>query len=161
MSLKRINESEVPSESRTSPQGKFAMERQHISLALGGVKDTGEWGGGHPFDIERTVLAPGKRNYPLHSHAAQWEQYIILSGRGKFLNAPDHAEDIGPGDHILCPPGEAHQIWNDGDEPLVYYVIADHHRSDVTTYPNTGKRQLKPEYRVVQVEDADYYDGEE
>ena len=40
-------------------------------------------------------------------------------------------------------------------------MIADHHRADVTSYPNTGKRHLKPEYRVVSITDADYYEGEE
>ena len=60
-----------------------------------------------------------------------------------------------------CHPGEAHQIENDGSTALDFYVISDHHRADVTTYPRTGKRQIKPEYRVVTVEDAGYYDGEE
>lgn len=161
MGIKRINEADIPEENRFSPKGVYVTDRQHVSLALGGVKDTGEWGGGHPFDVERTVVPPGKRNYPLHSHAAQWEHYIILAGRGQFLDDEGNAEPIGPGDHVICPPGEAHQIWNDGDKPLVYYVIADHHRADVTTYPRTGKRQLKPEYRIIQAEDADYFDGEE
>jgi len=44
---------------------------------------------------------------------------------------------------------------------LEYFVIADHHPADVTTYPKTGKRQLKPEGRFVRLQDADYYEGEE
>jgi uncharacterized cupin superfamily protein len=62
---------------------------------------------------------------------------------------------------VICHPGDAHQITCDAEEPLVYYVISDHHRADVTTYPRTGKRHLKPEYRVVTPQDADYYEGEE
>jgi hypothetical protein len=50
---------------------------------------------------------------------------------------------------------------NDSDQDLVYFVLADHYPADVTTYPHTGKRQLKPEYRCVRVSDADYYEGEE
>ena len=61
----------------------------------------------------------------------------------------------------MCHPGEPHQIENNGDSPLIYYVISDHHRADITSYPNTGKRQIKPEYRVVMCEDTVYYAGEE
>lgn len=161
--MNKISITHVPSEHRRSPQGKFELQRQHVSLALGGVKDGGPWAGGHPFDVELTTLPPGKRNYPLHSHAAQWEHYIFLSGTGVIHTETDgkNPETVAPGDHVICPPGDAHQIENTGSEPLVFYVIADHHPADVTTYPNTGKRQLKPEYRVVKTVEADYYEGEE
>jgi uncharacterized cupin superfamily protein len=159
--MRKINLSEVPTEHRSSPQGRYGLQRQHVSLALGGVKDKGVWGGGHPFDIELTTLLPGKRNYPLHSHAAQWEHYIILSGNGVMHSDSGLILTVGPGDHLICPPGDAHQMENTGTEPLVYYVIADHHPADVTTYPNTGKRQLKPEYLVVKVSEAEYYSDEE
>jgi len=68
---------------------------------------------------------------------------------------------IRAGDHVIVPPGEAHQIVNDSAADLKYYVIADHPRADVTTYPKTGKRQIKPELRYVRMEDVGYYDGEE
>jgi uncharacterized cupin superfamily protein len=159
--MKKINLAEIAIEHRSSPKGKFELQRQHVSLALGGVKDCGPWGGGHPFDVELTTLPPGKRNYPLHSHAAQWEHYIFLTGCGVVHTDGGRTEPVGPGDHVICPPGDAHQIENTGNEPLVFYVIADHHPADVTSYPNTGKRQLKPEYRIVRTEEADYHDGEE
>jgi hypothetical protein len=44
-----INESQVSEEHRKSPKGSYELFRKHISLALGGVKDVGPWGGGHPF----------------------------------------------------------------------------------------------------------------
>lgn len=159
--MTKVHIDDVPVEHRRSPGGRFELERRHISLALGGVKDTGPWGGGHPFDIELTSLAPGKCNYPIHSHAAQTEHYIIISGSGVLRDDKGNTVPIAAGDHVICHPGEAHQIENDGSTALVFYVISDHHRADVTTYPRTGKRQIKPEYRVVTVEDAGYYDGEE
>ncbi len=61
----------------------------------------------------------------------------------------------------MSPWSIAAQIENNGTEPLPYYVIADHHPAEVATYPKTGKRYLRPEYRVVTVEDVDYYEGEE
>jgi uncharacterized cupin superfamily protein len=159
--MHHINLSDVPVESRRSPRGAYELQRQHVSLALGGVKDTGPWGGGHPFDVELVSLAAGKKNYPLHHHAAQTEHYIILSGTGILTDGDGTEIALQAGDHVICHPGEAHQISCGEAGPLVYYVISDHHRADVTTYPNTGKRQLKPEYRVIKAEDADYYEGEE
>lgn len=159
--MNKVNLADVPVEHRRSPNGRYELHRQHVSLAMGGIKDTGPWGGGHPFDIELARIAPGKANYPLHSHAAQTEHYIILSGTGLLRSENGTELRLGGGDHVICHPGEAHQIVNDGAEPLVLYVIADHHRADVTSYPNTGKRHLKPEYRVVSITDADYYEGEE
>jgi uncharacterized cupin superfamily protein len=159
--MRLINQSEVPVDRKKSPRGAFELARQHISLALGGVKDEGPWGGGHPFDVERVVLFPGKKNYPYHAHAAQTEYYIVLGGRGQAIDGAGKSNPIEAGDHFICLPGEAHQIVNDSDRDLEYLVIADHHRADVTVYPKTGKRNLKPEGRIVRVTDADYYEGEE
>ena len=159
--MKKINEADVEVEERSSPKGVFALRRQHLSFALGGKKDGGLWAGGFPFDVELATLLPGKKNYPFHSHAAQWEHYIILSGSGKFLDDDREWHSITVGDHLICEPGKAHQIWNDGDEQLRYYVIADHHPADVTSYPETGKRQIKPEYKVIQYKEVDYYEDEE
>lgn len=160
-SVKKANLADVPVEHRCSPKGKFELRRQHVSLALGGVKDVGTWGGGHPFDIERVSLPPGKVNFPLHAHASQTEHYIILSGVGLIRDGEDGEERLVAGDHVICHPGDAHQIENDGPEPLEYYVIADHCPAEVAIYPKTGKRFLRPEYRVVKIEEADYYEGEE
>jgi len=43
---------------------------------------------------------------------------------------------------LHSPPGdgEAHQIMNDRSSELLYYVISDHHRANVTTYPKSAKR---------------------
>jgi uncharacterized cupin superfamily protein len=159
--MKKINIAEVPVEHRHSPKGRFELKRQHVSLALGGIKNVGPWGGGHPFDIELTTMPPGKTNYPIHSHAAQTEHYIILSGTGLLRDDKGGEARLVAGDHVICHPGDAHQIQNDGSEPLLFYVIADHHRADVVTYPHTGKRWLTPEGRVVTTADAGYYAGEE
>ena len=153
--------SEVPVEHRCSPKGRFELERQHVSLALGGIKNVGPWGGGYPFDVELATLPPGKANYPMHSHAAQTEYYLVLSGTGRLLGAQGNSEPLVAGDHVICHPGEAHQIENTGTDPLVFYVISDHHPADVGTYTGTGKRWLHPEGRVVMPEDVDYYSDEE
>jgi uncharacterized cupin superfamily protein len=159
--MRVINQADVPVEKRKSPQGAFELRRQHMSVALGGVRDKGPWAGGHPFDVEHAVLPPGKKNYPCHAHVAQTEYYIFLAGRGQAVDAAGKSWPLKAGDHLLCLPGEPHQIFNDSDGDLEYFVIADHHPADVTFYPRTGKFSIKPEGRIVRVQDADYFEGEE
>ena len=158
--MQKVNLVDVPVEHRRSPGGKYELFRQNVSMELGGIKDVGPWGGGHPFDVELVKLPAGKANFPLHAHAAPAEYYLVISGQGSILGEEGELR-LAAGDHVICHPGEAHQITNDGLEDLIYYVLADHHRADVATYPRTGKRMLKPEYRVVQAVDTDYYEGEE
>jgi uncharacterized cupin superfamily protein len=160
--MQRINQSAVPVERRKSPKGAFELARQHISVALGGVRDVGEWGGGHPFDVERVTIPPGKKNYPYHAHAAQTEYYIVLAGSGQALDEAGRLVPIRAGDHFICRPGEAHQIFNDSERELEYLVIADHHRAEVSAYPKTGKRMIKPgSICLGAITEADYYEGEE
>lgn len=159
--MNKANESSVTPEHRKSPRGAFELTRRHMSVALGGKRDVGPWGGGHPFDVELAILPPGKKNYPYHAHAAQTEYYIFLSGTGVFVDEAGKEHPISAGDHVIVHPGQAHQIINNSGQELRYYVIADNHRADVTTYPKTGKRNIKPEGRSIRAEDVDYYEGEE
>ena len=85
---------------------------------------------GHPFDIEMTKLPPGATNFPFHSHAGQWEVYLVLSGSGE-LRAGETVAAMAAGDAFVCPPGEAHQIKNTGTDDLLYYVIADNPPADI------------------------------
>ena len=39
----------------------------------------------------------------------------------------------------MCPPGEAHQIINDGDSDLSYLVIANNTPFDQCYYPDSDK----------------------
>lgn len=158
MTMKNL--SAIPQEHTVSPSGKFELLRRHISLALGGKKDTGISGGGHPFDLEQVTVPPGKTAWPFHSHAAQWEMYLVQSGRGS-ARSDEGVEDVGPGDCWIVPPGRAHQLTNTGDEPLVYLVIADHSPADVIHYPDSNKWFVKPERKSFRMEETDYYEGEE
>jgi len=130
-------------------------------VALGGIRDVGPWGGGYPFDVEIARIPPKKKGYPYHFHAAQTEYYVVLAGTGFVVDGTGTCTPIKPGDHFIFIPGEAHQIANDSMEDLVYLVIADNHRADVTTYPNTGKRMIKPEMLCIRPVETDYYENEE
>lgn len=159
--MRLVNQNSVPIEHRKSPKGAFELMRQHISVALGAPRDVGPWGGGHPFEVELASIPPGRKGYPYHAHAAQTEYYAVLAGRGSVVDETGASRPIGPGDHFIFLPGEAHQLVNDSAEELRYLVIADNHRADVTSYPKTGKRNLKPENRCIRPVEADYYEAEE
>jgi uncharacterized cupin superfamily protein len=161
--MDKINEKDVSREHRKSPQEAFEMHRQHVSVAMRGGETfyTGPWEGGPPFDVEITTIPPGKKNYPYHSHACSWEYYIFISGTGKFRDENNDWHDIKPGDHVQCATNQAHQIWNDGSENLIFYVIAGNCKVEVAHYPDTGKTLILPERKLGYLSEADYYEREE
>ena len=158
--MRKINISQVSETAQHSPKGTFAVFRKHISLALGGLKDVGVFGGGHPFDLELVRVPPGRAAWPLHSHSAQWELYVIISGSGEVRTLSETIP-VGIGDAFIHPPEEAHQLRNIGSDDLVYYVIADHALADVTYYPDSSKWFTKPQRKSFRMLETDYYDGEE
>lgn len=160
MAMNKTNQNKIEWVEAKSPKERYQIFRRHISLALGGKKDVGPWGGGHPFDLEQTRIPPGKTNWPYHAHAAQWELYVILSGHGE-LRTPEGRHPLSPGDCFMSPPGEAHQIRNTGTEDLVYYLIADNPRADISSYPDSGKWFAKPQRKVFELVEVDYFKGEE
>ena len=98
---------------------------------------------------------------PYHSHSAQWEFYHVISGSGSVR----HAEAITPiktGDAFLFKPGEPHQILNDSDADLHFYIVADNPLGESCHYPDSGKWLVRsPERRLLRSENLDYHDGEE
>ena len=106
-------------------RGAFAQRRK----ALGGERLTcSVW-----------ELPPGKRSFPLHAHLVTEEALFVLSGRGK-VRTPEGLTPVGPGDYVSFPPGgPAHQLVNDGTEPLVYVGMSAGTGADVVEYPESGK----------------------
>ena len=79
-------------------------------------KTSTPFGDGRPFDVELTRLPPGAVNWPFHSHAAQWELFLVLAGQGK-ARTPEGVVALAAGDCLLFAPGEAHQLTNPGISP--------------------------------------------
>jgi uncharacterized cupin superfamily protein len=154
--MNKINRGEVREETRSSPQGKYQLFRRHLSLALGGKRDVGTWGGGHPFDVEFVRIPPGAKNFPLHQHSAQWEFYLILEGRGEVSDGTA-VQELEPGDALLFQPDSSHQFTNTGAADLVYYVIATNQQADVTFYPETGGWSVKPQRKHFVMNEVPYY----
>jgi uncharacterized cupin superfamily protein len=154
-----VNEGSIPVVERVSPKGRYHILRRDLSAALGAPKDAGPEGGGHPFAVEVCTILPGKENFPLHSHAAQWEFYFVRSGTGALI-LEDGERPIGPGDSFMCVPGVAHELRSDPDCSLVLLVAANNPMADLAHYPRTGKYGAKPGPHFFSQE-TNYYEGEE
>ena len=158
--MKKIRIADLPWEEIKSPAGKYHSFCKNISLALGGKKDTGPWGGGHPFDLQLRRVPPGASVCPLHAHTVQWELFVVLAGTAT-VRVNDATQMVGAGDAFMQPPGTAHQITNTGAEDFLFYVIADNSPADSTWYPDSKKWMMKPQRKIFRMVEADYYDGEE
>ena len=158
--MTRIQVEVIPWTQQNSPQGKYSLARRSLSISAGGQKDIGTWGGGHPFDLEIHRIPVGKINFPFHEHSAQWEAYYILSGSGEVRTSLGK-KDIQAGDYLVFPPGEAHQLINAGFEELTFLVIADQPQADVIHYPDSGKWMTKPHRKSFEMQEVEYFKGEE
>jgi uncharacterized cupin superfamily protein len=166
--MRKVNVKEIPEHERKSPKGKFHKFVKDISVGLGREPESLDLSKRHPFDLALVRIPKGKTLCPYHSHAAESELYLVVSGRGSIRDK-DGTTDVGPGDAFFFQPGEAHQIINPGSEDFVYYVIADNPRSGGTTgdscyYPDSGKWAVVKEGSeevMVKGTDTDYFDGEE
>ena len=161
--MRKINLSEIKEEERKSPKGKFHKYSKEISVALGREPDSLDLAKRHPFDVMLTRVPPGKSFCPYHTESAQFEFYIVVSGRGQVRDEKG-VHEVGPGDAFYFAPGEAHQLSNEGSEDFVYYVIADNPMNDSCYYPDSKKWAVHTPpggMIIIKGSETDYFDGEE
>ncbi|HEY0968204.1 MAG TPA: cupin domain-containing protein [Opitutaceae bacterium] len=155
-----VDTATLPWDLRASPRGKYASHCRDISLALGGQRDVGVQGGGHPFDLQTRRVPAGAAICPLHAHTVQWECFIVVAGRAT-VRTPTGRFPIGPGDVVLQPPGTAHQVINDSPDEFVCHIVADNPAADIFHYPDSGKWGIKPQRKFFRLNETDYFEGEE
>ena len=162
--MRKVNVNDIKEEPWQSPGGKYAGHFKGISVALGRDSNSLDLAERHPFDLEITRLPPGKHNFPYHAHSAQWELYLIISGKGSVRDK-DGTSEVVAGDVFIFGPDEAHQLSNTGNEDLVYYVIADNPIGESAYYPDSGKWKANKSSAanrvVIKGSETDYFDGEE
>lgn len=161
--MRKVNLKDVPEEERKSPSGKFHKFVTNVSVALGRDPESLDLIKRQPFDLARARIPKGKSYCPYHSHSAESELYLVVSGRGSIRDKDGNTE-VGAGDAFFFAPGEAHQLSNAGAEDFVYYVIADNPRGDCCYYPDSGKWAVGVEGGkeiIVKGKETDYFDGEE
>src|SRR5436189_4316796 len=159
--MQKINTNDIAEDSWSSPKGEFVGAGKEISEALRGGALSTDLKERHPFDVEIIRIEPGKTPYPYHAHSAQWEFYHVISGTG-LLRHKDGTDRIETGDAFLFPPGEPHQLTNNGSVDLILYVVADNPIGEHTYFPDSQKWGVRlPERRLVRSAALEYYDGEE
>src|SRR5215831_10866410 len=159
--MHKVNTAKMVEVTWSSPKGKFAGAGKEISEELGRKPASTDLKERHPFDVEIARIPPGKSPYPYHSHSAQWEFYHVISGSGQVRHQ-DGNMPIEPGDAFIFPPGEPHQLFNNGSDDLVLYVVADNPVGESCHYPDSQKWLVRsPESRLIRSEELEYYDGEE
>ncbi|HZR78051.1 MAG TPA: cupin domain-containing protein [Chthoniobacterales bacterium] len=161
--MRKVNVSDVEWQERVSPKGKFGRKTKNISVALGREPASLDLAKRWPFDLALVSIPKGKMLCPYHSHSAESEMYLVVSGRGKIRDK-DGWTEVAADDAFIFGPGEAHQIANAGDEDFVYYVLADNPIGDMCHYPDSGKFAVwkeNGEEVIVKGTEADYFEGEE
>lgn len=88
-----------------------------------------------------TVVPPGKKAWPFHSHHANEEMFFILDGTGTYRFG-EQAYPVKAGDLLSAPVGgaeHAHQIINDSSAPLKYLALSTMREPDIMEYPDSKK----------------------
>ena len=166
--MRKVNLKDVEEKERKSPKGKFHKFVKDVSIALGREPESLDLAKRHPFDLAIVRIPKGKSFCPYHSHSAESELYLVISGRGSVRDKTG-STTVTAGDAFFFQPGEAHQLTNAGDDDFAYYVIADNPRSgggtgDSCYYPDSGKWAVVKEGLeevIVKGKETDYFDGEE
>ena len=147
--MKKVNLNEINEDERRSPKGKYHKFVKEISVALGREPESLDLAKRHPFDLAQVRIPPGKTYCPYHSHGAETELYLVVSGRGQVRDHENKCFEVVAGDSFVFAPGEAHQLSNSGEVDFIYYVVADNPRDDSCYYPDSGKFAVRREGRLV------------
>ncbi|CAM4088120.1 cupin domain-containing protein [Corallococcus sp. ZKHCc1 1396] len=109
---------------------RVALKRKQLGAAAQGRK----------LGCSLVELPPGRRSWPAHYHLANEEAVYVLAGTGSLRIGPD-VVPLRAGDYVALPPGAecAHQLLNDGAEPLRYLCFSTMEEPDVLVYPDSKK----------------------
>jgi uncharacterized cupin superfamily protein len=110
------------------------------------------------------VLAAGERLFPYHFHHGNEEWLLVLEG-APTLREPGGERTLARGDVVCFPPGAegAHQLRNDGGEPVRMLMLSTRLRPEIVEYPDSGKigiRAAGADYNVARGPELEYWEGE-
>lgn len=102
------------------------------------------------FGVNLTELPPGAVSALRHAHTRQDEFVYVLQGR-PVLRTDAGDTPLAPG---MCAgfragSGDAHQLVNPTDRPVVYLEIGDRSEGDAVSYPDDDLRATLDEGRWV------------
>ena len=135
-----------------------AVKRVHFlnESAIRSNKSIGDAAGLKNLGVHLITVQPGHGSSEYHFHHYEEECVYVLSGHGTAVIG-EQAHKIGPGDFMAHPIDKvAHEMFNDGTEPLVCLVIGQRLVQDISDYPRKGKRLYRHsgERRLVDIADT-------
>jgi uncharacterized cupin superfamily protein len=143
-----VNIDEIPL-SASSRGTRFAVETGEIGRALG-LRALGAM---------LHVVPPGKTAFPFHRHHGSDEMFLVLSGTGIYRIGEERLP-VKAGDCLGAPAGgEAHQIINNGSEPLRYIGFSNTGTADVVEYPDSGRINVRVGATGIYYADATFRAG--
>ena len=92
--MRTVNINQIKEDPWQSPGGKYAVSFKGISEALGREPASLDLSKRHPFDLEWSRVPSGKSNFPYHAHSAQWELYLVISGKGTVRHKDGRTEVV-------------------------------------------------------------------
>src|SRR5207244_13463551 len=116
--MRKVNLKDVAEKEKQSPKGRFHRFTKNISIALGREPESLDLAKRHPFDLAMMRITKGKSLCPYHSHSAESELYLVVSGRGSVRDT-DGTTEVGPGDAFLFLAGAANQLPRPRHQDLV------------------------------------------
>ena len=112
-------------------------------LAIRFNKSLGDAVGLKNLGVHLVRVAPGDYSTEFHAHHYEEECIYVLSGHGT-ATIGQSIHPIGPGDFLGFPCNAvAHELKNDGTEPLVYLVMGQRLVQEVAEYPRQGLRLFR------------------
>jgi uncharacterized cupin superfamily protein len=118
--------------------------------------------GGSMYELE-----PGNKLWPYHTHHANEEWLLVVSGQ-PTLRSADGEQDLREGDVVCFRRGKTgfHQVINHTDSPIRVLMISTLIAPDIVEYPDSGKigaRSVAAE-RILLARpgpELDYWEGED
>ena len=149
--INRINIDEIEWAHREAPH-PYGFEDKDIDPLIGG-KNLG-------YRVIR--LHPGKASFPMHLHHFGEEMCYVMEGTCT-LKTPRGDIEVRQGDFIAFPPGPVgtHKFVNEGDAPVILFILGTTTPHDVSEYPDSNK-VLPYVLRKIYRKDPSlsYFDGE-
>ena len=95
------------------------------------------------FDLRK--LESGKFSFPYHFHRNSEEVFLVLSG-SMIIRTPEGFENISQGNLAFFEIGKkgAHQFYNSGPDPCLYFDLRSTIGMDVSEFVDSGKIFISP-----------------
>jgi uncharacterized cupin superfamily protein len=117
-----------------------------------------------------SVLEPGQRFCPMHSHACEEEMFFVLEGEPSVRMSSGTLR-CRKGDFVALPVGDTgtHQLLNESDKPAKVLLLARTEGTEACYYPDSDKLLVEGERPIIKGRrsllvqagpDLDYFYGE-